>query len=66
MEEVEQVFLCPYCWEQISIVINLLEPGQEIVEDCQVCCSPIQITYTLVENEDGEMEVASFVAEPAD
>ena len=66
MEEVEQVFLCPHCWQQISIVINLLEPGQEIVEDCQVCCNPIQIAYTLAEDEEGEMEVTSFVAETAD
>ena len=66
MEEVEQVFLCPHCWQQISIVINLLEPGQEIVEDCQVCCNPIQISYTLAEDDEGAMEIASFVTETAD
>ena len=66
MEEVEKVFICPHCWQQISIVINLLEPEQELVEDCQVCCNPIQISYTLAKNEDGEMEVASFSAETTD
>ena len=66
MEEVEKVFICPHCWQQISIVINLLEPGQEMVEDCQVCCNPIQIKYTLTEDEDGETEIASFSAESLD
>ena len=66
MDEVEKVFLCPHCWQQISIVISLLEPGQEMIEDCQICCNPIQINYTLAEDDEGEMDVASFVAETAD
>lgn len=47
----EQTITCPYCWESI---ILYLEPdiGEEkitIVEDCSVCCRPIEITYTLQE-----------------
>lgn len=55
----EHAFTCPHCWEHITM---LLEPGpgdspggqgdgrpgeQSYVEDCEVCCNPIRITYTL-------------------
>lgn len=33
---------CPYCGEPIEIVIDDSEPVQEFIEDCQVCCRPIQ------------------------
>lgn len=32
---------CPYCGEQISVVIEVLDENQEYIEDCQVCCRPI-------------------------
>lgn len=38
---------CPYCGETISIWVD---PGggedQSYVEDCQVCCKPIEIVVT--------------------
>lgn len=39
----EHFFQCPYCWENISM---LLDPSgsQTYVEDCEVCCNPIAIT----------------------
>lgn len=39
----EHFFQCPHCWEQISM---LLDPSaySSYVEDCEVCCNPIQIT----------------------
>lgn len=38
----EHFFLCPYCWEEISM---LLDPSvsQVYVEDCEVCCNPIEV-----------------------
>jgi hypothetical protein len=36
---------CPYCGESISLWID--ETGgrsQSYIEDCQVCCKPVQIT----------------------
>ena len=38
---VEEKAVCPYCWESIYFEIDLSEPNQEYVEDCQVCCNPI-------------------------
>jgi hypothetical protein len=39
----EHHFQCPYCWEEISM---LLDPSvsQTYVEDCEVCCNPIELT----------------------
>ena len=37
----EKLAQCPYCWESIYFEIDLSEPNQEYVEDCQVCCNPI-------------------------
>ena len=39
----EHYFQCPYCWETISM---LLDPSisTSYIEDCEVCCNPIQIT----------------------
>jgi hypothetical protein len=34
---------CPYCGEAILIRLDLLAGAQSYVEDCQVCCQPIQI-----------------------
>ncbi len=43
---------CPWCWETISVEIDLSAGGQRYVEDCQVCCQPIEITF---EVDDGEL-----------
>ena len=37
----EHLGQCPYCWEEISMEIDLSIENQEYVEDCQVCCNPI-------------------------
>lgn len=35
---------CPYCGEQIEVVVDCSLGRQEYVEDCAVCCGPIVIT----------------------
>jgi transcription elongation factor Elf1 len=44
---VEHSFICPYCGEQISMVLDVSVRRQTYVEDCEVCCNPIEITYTI-------------------
>ena len=39
---VEYFFACPYCWQQISMVLDTSVKGQTYVEDCEVCCRPIE------------------------
>jgi transcription elongation factor Elf1 len=43
----EYLFMCPYCGEEISMVLDLSIRGQTYVEDCEVCCNPIEISYTV-------------------
>lgn len=41
----EHYFQCPYCWEEVSM---LLDPSVSsvYVEDCEVCCNPMEIRTT--------------------
>ncbi|MDX1522679.1 MAG: CPXCG motif-containing cysteine-rich protein [Anaerolineae bacterium] len=48
MEE-EYFFICPYCWQEISMLLDLSGGTQEYIEDCEVCCNPIEIGYTVEE-----------------
>jgi len=34
---------CPYCGESIQLLVDCSIVEQEYIEDCQVCCRPIQI-----------------------
>jgi transcription elongation factor Elf1 len=43
---------CPFCAEPTSIVIDLSAGDQSYIEDCQVCCQPMQVTF---ETDQGEL-----------
>ena len=47
----EHFFQCPYCWEDISMLIDPSIAKQTYVEDCEVCCNPIQVTSEFLEQE---------------
>jgi len=34
---------CPYCGETLTVRLDLSAGSQSYVEDCQVCCQPIQM-----------------------
>jgi transcription elongation factor Elf1 len=36
---------CPYCGESMSVVIDLSAGAQRYIEDCQICCQPMQICF---------------------
>lgn len=38
---------CPYCGENIQMVVDCSISEQEYIEDCQVCCRPINIRVTI-------------------
>ena len=56
----EHYFTCPFCWQPISMLLDLSIEGQTFVEDCEVCCHPIEISYRVDEG-----AVAEFAAEKA-
>jgi len=39
----EHFFQCPHCWEEISMLLDVSVTHQKYIEDCEVCCNPIQI-----------------------
>jgi len=50
-----QKISCPYCGELIEILIDCSVEHQEYIEDCQVCCRPIE--FKLLVNESGEIQL---------
>ena len=48
----EQTIGCPYCGESISILVDDTLPEQRYVEDCQVCCRPIELDVEVAPNGD--------------
>ena len=53
MLEVDYHFQCPYCWQPISMRLDLTGGDQRYVEDCERCCNPIEIAFRV---RDGEIE----------
>ena len=46
---------CPYCGEMIEVLIDCSVAEQSYIEDCQVCCCPINFAVTV--DEAGESTV---------
>ncbi|HKI84377.1 MAG TPA: CPXCG motif-containing cysteine-rich protein [Candidatus Krumholzibacteria bacterium] len=52
MSQLQTVLIqCPYCWEQIELLVDCSVEHQEYLEDCSVCCRPIVITVDASEGE---------------
>lgn len=48
---IEHYFTCPYCWETISMLLDNSIRNQHYIEDCEVCCNPIQVTINFFDSE---------------
>lgn len=48
--------ICPYCVETIKLVIDCSIPDQEYIEDCEVCCRPINLFVSI--NENGAIDIS--------
>ena len=46
MFEIEVPFDCPFCGAPVSVLVDPTVPAQRYVEDCEVCCRPLEIAYT--------------------
>lgn len=53
----ETAITCPYCGEDITILVDQSLPDQEYVEDCQVCCRPIVLCVSV--ETDGDVAVSA-------
>ncbi len=38
---------CPYCGERVELMIDADDGQQRYVEDCPVCCRPMEISVAL-------------------
>jgi len=47
MEEI--AVTCPYCGESFATVVDCSAGSQAYVEDCQVCCRPIEFVVQVDE-----------------
>lgn len=41
---------CPYCGERLESRVDLTAGEREYIEDCEVCCRPIELAIELEEN----------------
>ena len=57
---VEYFFACPYCSEQISMVLDTSVKRQTYIEDCEVCCRPIEVTYAVKDDEVRQFEARAI------
>ena len=59
----EQLIDCPYCGETIEVLIDSSDAGQQYIEDCQVCCKPIN--FLVNESVNGEIRVNVYSEDEA-
>ena len=41
---------CPYCGERLETRVDLTAGEREYIEDCEVCCRPIELAIELEED----------------
>jgi len=56
----EHNFQCPYCWEEVSMLLDPSISRQTYVEDCEVCCNPIEVTLKFQDNALVDFDVQSI------
>ena len=60
MNELETIVqYCPYCGESIDLFIDCSVPSQNYIEDCSVCCQPINVSISIDGGGDPIVEVKS-------
>jgi len=56
----EREISCPHCGEYFDIVVDCTLGDQQYIEDCYICCRPIQLSITL--NHDSDQDEITVVA----
>ncbi len=56
----EHHFQCPYCWQDISMLLDPSIGNQSYIEDCEVCCNPIQLRVVFQNKELIEFDADSI------
>jgi len=53
----ESIVSCPYCGESISILVDGSVEEQQYIEDCEVCCRPMDIKVIVAANGSVHLDV---------
>ena len=56
----EHFFQCPHCWEEISMLFDSSVAHQTYIEDCEVCCNPMQVRVVFLNEELIDFEADSI------
>lgn len=48
---------CPFCGEPTTVFVDISAGNQRYIEDCQVCCKPINMSIRI--SRDGEPSVST-------
>ena len=51
-----EIITCPYCGESIDLIIDDSIDHQRYIEDCSVCCRPIEIE--VVSDADSSLQIS--------
>jgi transcription elongation factor Elf1 len=60
LDAMEHFFVCPHCGARISMVLDTSVKGQTYVEDCEVCCQPVEVRYTAKDDEVRHFEASAM------
>ena len=55
----EKSVSCPYCGENIEVLLDPSVQHQNYIEDCQVCCRPIIFDVTVDQSGEALVSVMS-------
>lgn len=55
----ESTIMCPYCGESFIVLVDCSEADQDYIEDCEVCCRPIEFHLRITDNDSYQLNVNS-------
>ena len=58
-ELASRTITCPHCWEPHEVWLDLSGGDQTYIEDCSVCCHPIEITVRVTPDGHGDLDVTA-------
>lgn len=54
-----QIVYCPYCGEPQELTVDASAGDQHYIEDCQICCRPMQVHLQVDADGDASLHVAA-------
>lgn len=57
---IEHYFECPHCWQSQLKIIDPSVNEQNFIEDCEVCCNPLEFNLSIMNNNLESFSVTSI------